>query len=205
MTKSPIERIARTFQLTDLSYSENLDDTFEMLVRLIVWRMRKAKEPGEENDKLLYRQKEDGLTRLLLFLHFAVHDPAFFKLAKRMAVNETRKSAPSPPYFQAITGQLLSMEEPKQVRTLSTRDALIVMAIRVKSWQGYRPYGVTDKNAGSINLLEKRLEAENSSLTNDALQSIWKQKEIKLFNAGFKESEISEFFEETSPMQSYSD
>jgi len=196
----PVHTIGNAFRLADLTDWEATEATFDILVRLIAWRIQKDEKPDAQNNDLLRQKGEEGFNRLALFLYFAAQDPEFFMLAKHMTANELAKPEATTRYIRLVAAQLLVMKEPKQEKTKSTIDALIVMAIAIKNLQGNLPTGQKAGEEGSILKLDAALCREaNITRGFDRLQQVWKQRNAKLCNVGFAEDRVSEFLEQTSP------
>jgi hypothetical protein len=147
MKSGPVHTIGNAFRLTDLAEWETSETTFDFLVRLIAWRIQRDEKPNLQNFDLLQQKDEESFARLSLFLYFAAQDPQFFYLAKHMTANELVKPETGNQYLRLVAAQLLVMTRPKQEKTKSTIDALIVMAIAVKNLQGNLSRGRTNLGA----------------------------------------------------------
>ncbi len=200
MKSGPVHTIGNAFRLTDLTGLEDSEATFDILVRLIVWRIQRDEKPNLQNSDLLRQNGDASFNCLALFLYFAAQDPEFFILAKHMTASELAKPEATAQYVRLVAAQLLVMKQPKQKKTKSTIDALIVMAIAVKNLQGNLPTGKKSGDEGSIVKLETALQSEaDITRSFDRLQQVWKQRDAKLCNVGFGQEQISEFFAQTSP------
>lgn len=200
MKLGPVHTIGNAFRLSDLADCDTSDATFDIIARLIAWRIQRDEKPHLENYELLKQKGEEGFNRLALFLYFASQDPEFFVLAKHMTAKELATPDNTARYVSLVAAQLLLMKAPKQRKTKSTIDALIVIAISVKNLQGNLPTGRKVGEPGSIELLEAALSKEaNITRSFDLLQQVWKQRGAKLCNVGFAQDQVSEFLKETSP------
>lgn len=200
MKLGPVHTIGNAFRLSDLVDQETSEAAFDIITRLIAWRIQRDEKPKLENYELLKQKGEEGFNRLALFLYFAAQDPEFFILTKHATAKELTKPDTTAQYVCLVAAQLLLMKAPKQRKTKSTIDALIVMAVALKNLQGNLPTGRKAGEPGSIEILEAALSTEaNITRSFDLLQQVWKQRDAKLCNVGFAQDQVSEFFEETSP------
>ena len=202
MKSGPVHTIGNAFRLSDLADWDTSEATFDIIARLIAWRIQRDEKPNLENFDLLKQKGEEGFNRLALFLYFAAQDTEFFILAKHATAKELAKPATTAQYVCLVAAQLLLMKAPKQRKTKSTIDALIVIAIALKNLQGNLPTGRKAGEPGSIEILQAALSNEaNITRSFDLLQQVWKQRNAKLCNVRFAQDQVSEFFEETSPKQ----
>lgn len=199
MKSGALYTIGNAFRLTDLTDWETSETTFEFLVRMIAWRIQRDEKPDLQNFDLLQQNGEENFARLSLFLYFAAQDPEFNHLIKDLTARELAKPEPTAHYVRLVAAQLLVMKEPKQEKTKSTIDALIVMAISVKNLQGKLPTGRKADQPGSIMSLESAL-LSRAKITRsfDRLHNVWKQRDAKLYNVGFTQDRVREFFVLTS-------
>ena len=204
MTPQAVEAFRGFFHLRDLASDDDPEQLFNDLATIIAWTYREEERPGENNDFLFEAVRDRTSIHMGLLLHLSTIDPAFFRLARRMAARTLVRLASPNLLYRSMAAALLESYPPNQRKPRAARDAIIVIAVAIGQELGWHPTeadgSAQPTRSGAARLANTLSILGVKMVGYEAIAKVWARRSDKLHAAGFSPSDASEFFAAICPM-----
>jgi hypothetical protein len=204
VTPEAIAKFREFLRLGHLANDDEPEQLVEALAAIVVWTYRERQNPGRHNDRVFDAVRDRAGVYMGLLLHLATVDPAFFRLACRLAAQTLVRLQDLPSIYRQMAAVLLTTDPPKQRKPRAARDALLVIAIAIgqeAGWLATEAEGPTQFGRSGCARVAELIGREGVVVEYDAIAKIWTKRKAKLIAVGFTDRDVSEFFASISPMK----